>query len=25
MRRDYRDGFRKGYYAAVRHMEGGPR
>ena len=25
MRRDYRDGFRKGYYAAVHHMEGGPR
>ena len=24
MRRDYRDGFRKGYFAAVRHMQGGP-
>jgi hypothetical protein len=23
-RRDYRDGFRKGYYAAVKHLEGGP-
>ncbi len=25
MRRDYKDGFRQGYYAAVRHMTGGPR
>jgi len=23
-RHDYKDGFRKGYFAAVRHMEGGP-
>ena len=25
MRRDYKDGFRKGYYAAIRHMQDGPR
>jgi len=24
-RHDYRDGFRQGYFAAVRHLEGGPR
>ena len=23
-RHDYRDGFRKGYFAAIRHMQGGP-
>ena len=24
MRRDYKDGFKQGYYAAIRHMTGGP-